>query len=62
MPVVVAPTKFPVMLGDIAASGSASTTVTINFASCDSNVRFRVKAPWNSATYETGVLETDMSQ
>jgi endo-1,4-beta-xylanase len=62
MPAVVAPTKFPVMLGDIAASSSASTTVTINFASCDSNVRFRVKAPWSSATYETGVLETDMSQ
>ena len=62
MPLVVAPTKFPVTLGDIPASSSASTTVTLNFASCESNVRFRVKAPWSSATYETGVLETDMSQ
>jgi endo-1,4-beta-xylanase len=62
MPVVVAPTKFPVTLGDIPVSSSASTTVTLNFASCDTNVRFRVKAPWSSATYETGVLETDMSQ
>ena len=55
-------TTFPVMLGDIAASSSASLTVTLNFASCDANVRFRVKAPWSSATYETGVLETDMPQ
>jgi endo-1,4-beta-xylanase len=62
MPVVVAPTTFPVMLGDIATSSSASLTVTLNFASCDANVRFRVKAPWSSATYETGVLEIDTSQ
>jgi endo-1,4-beta-xylanase len=59
---VVAPTKFPVTLGDIPASSSVSTTVTLNFASCEPNVRFRVKAPWSSATYETGVLEIDMSQ
>jgi len=58
-PVVVAPTTFPVVLGDIPTSGSASTTVTIDFASCESNVRFRMKAPWSSATYETGVLETE---
>ncbi len=56
-PVIVAPTKFPVLLGDIPASGSASTEVTLDFAHCDSDVHFRLSAPWSSATYETGVLE-----
>jgi endo-1,4-beta-xylanase len=57
-PVVVSPAAFPVVLGDIPASGSVSTAVTIDFASCDSDAHFRMKAPWSSATYETGVLET----
>jgi endo-1,4-beta-xylanase len=56
-PVIVSPTSFPAVLGDIPASGSASTTVTIDFASCESNVHFRMRVPWSSATYDTGVLE-----
>jgi endo-1,4-beta-xylanase len=57
-PAIVSPTKFPVVLGDIPTSGSASTEVTLDFAHCDSDVHFRLSAPWSSATYETGVLET----
>jgi endo-1,4-beta-xylanase len=58
LPAIVSPTRFPVVLGDLPAGGSADTTITIDFASCDSHVHFRMKAPWSSATYETGVLET----
>jgi endo-1,4-beta-xylanase len=57
-PVIVSPTKFPVVLGDLPTSGSASTQVTLDFANCDSEVHFRMSAQWSSATYETGVLET----
>ena len=57
-PVITAPTAFPLVLGDIATSGTASTSITIDFASCDNGVRFALRAPWTSATYETGVLET----
>jgi hypothetical protein len=56
--VITSPAKFPVLLGDIATSGTASTPITIDFASCDDGVRFALKAPWSSATYDTGVLET----
>jgi endo-1,4-beta-xylanase len=41
---------------------ATETGLTIDFASCESNARFRAKAPWSSATYDTGKLETDMSQ
>jgi endo-1,4-beta-xylanase len=57
-PVITAPTAFPVVLGDIATGGTASTPITIDFASCDDGVHFALRAPWSSATYETGVLET----
>jgi endo-1,4-beta-xylanase len=57
-PAIISPTKFPVVLGDIPTSGAASTQVTLDFAGCDSDVHFRMSAPWSSATYETGVLET----
>jgi hypothetical protein len=54
-PVITSPTTFPVVLGDIASGGTASTPITIDFASCDDGVRFTLNAPWSSATYETGV-------
>jgi endo-1,4-beta-xylanase len=57
-PMIASPAKFPVVLGDIATSGSASTAITIDFARCDTDVHFRLSAPWSSATYHTGVLET----
>jgi endo-1,4-beta-xylanase len=57
-PVITAPTAFPVVLGDIATGGTSSTPITIDFASCDDGVHFALRAPWSSATYETGVLET----
>jgi endo-1,4-beta-xylanase len=53
---VTAPTRFPVMLGDLPATGSASASFTINFDHCSPEAQFELFAPWSSATYETGVL------
>ena len=56
-PLITSPTKLPVVLGDIATGGTASTPITIDFASCDDGVQFALSAPWSSATYQTGVLQ-----
>jgi endo-1,4-beta-xylanase len=53
-PVISAPGGFPVVLGDIPASGSASAAITINFTGCSSTARFTMNAPWSSAVYDTG--------
>ena len=55
-PVVTAPSSFPVLLGDIATSGSASAAFTIDFASCDHFAHFILGMPWSSATYDTGTF------
>jgi len=53
-PVITPPSSFPVSLGDIPASGSASASFTINFTGCAALARFTMSAPWSSATYDTG--------
>ncbi|HZD48186.1 MAG TPA: endo-1,4-beta-xylanase, partial [Silvibacterium sp.] len=58
--VVTPPTAFPVVLGDIAAGGTASSTFTINFAGCDRFATFALIAPWSSATYHTGTFVTEL--
>ena len=55
-PVVTAPSSFPVVLGDIPVSGSASAAFTVDFTSCNSHVHFTLIAPWSSATYHTGTF------
>jgi endo-1,4-beta-xylanase len=57
-PVVTPPSAFPVLLGDIAASGTATATFTIDFSSCKEHSFFVLSAPWSSATYHTGKLES----
>jgi endo-1,4-beta-xylanase len=59
-PVITAPGAFPISLGDIATSGSASAAFSVNFAGCGPFARFRVNAPWSSATYHTGTLESEI--
>jgi len=58
-PVVTAPSSFPVVLGDIATSGSASAQFTIDFAGCDRFAHFNLSMPWSSATYDTGTFISD---
>jgi endo-1,4-beta-xylanase len=55
-PVVTAPSSFPVLLGDISTSGSASAAFTIDFAGCDPFAHFILSMPWSSATYDTGTF------
>ena len=54
-PVVTAPGSYPILLGDLAVSGSASAAFTIDFTGCSEFSGFILPAPWSSATYETGV-------
>ena len=48
--------SYPVVLGDIPTSGTASAVFNVTLQGCDSHPRFAVVAPWTSATYETGSL------
>ena len=53
---IVAPSKYPLSLGDIAPGGSGSVSFTVRFDHCSARARFVLRAPWSSAVYETGVL------
>jgi endo-1,4-beta-xylanase len=55
-PKVTPPSAYPVLLGDIATSGSASATFSVNAAGCSPGATFILSAPWNSAVYDTGVF------
>jgi endo-1,4-beta-xylanase len=55
-PVITPPSSFPVLLGDIAAGGTASASFTINFTNCANDAVFVLNAPWNSSVYHTGEL------
>jgi endo-1,4-beta-xylanase len=55
-PTVTPPGSYPVLLGDIATSGSASAAFTIDFAGCEESARFSAIVPWSSSTYHTGTL------
>ena len=57
-PVITPPSAYPVVLGDIPANGSASAYFTINFTGCPAQALFKLSAPWSSATYDTGTLNT----
>ena len=59
-PVVTPPSAFPVLLGDIAAGGTADAVFTINFAGCDRFATFILKAPWNSSVYHTGTFVSEL--
>jgi endo-1,4-beta-xylanase len=54
-PVITPQSALPIVLGDIATSGAASTTFEVNFAGCSDAV-FALSVPWSSATYHTGTL------
>jgi endo-1,4-beta-xylanase len=55
-PVVTAPGSYPILLGDIPASGTASAQFTVDFGTCGPFATFLLTAPWSSATYHTGTL------
>ncbi|MGC1784416.1 MAG: endo-1,4-beta-xylanase [Acidobacteriaceae bacterium] len=57
-PVVTPPSAYPVSLGDIPTSGSASAAFTVDFSTCGPVAKFVVTAPWSSATYHTGTFQS----
>ncbi len=57
-PKITATGGFPIALGDIATSGTASTTFSVSLAGCNPNSFFLLSVPWSSAVYHTGTFET----
>ena len=55
-PSITTPTSFPLVLGDIPASGKAKAAITVDLAGCDPRATFVATGEWSSATYETGVF------
>ncbi len=48
--VVTSPSAFPpLVIGDIAAGGSASTTIKLDFSTCTSDAPYGVVMPWSQA-------------
>jgi endo-1,4-beta-xylanase len=48
--------SFPVVLGDIPTSGTATAQFTVTLKGCGPLATFAVEAPWTQATYHTGTL------
>ena len=57
-PQITAPGGFPILLGDIPTSGTASVSFTVSIVGCNPNSRFVLSVPWSSAIYDTGRFET----
>ncbi|MGB6828259.1 MAG: endo-1,4-beta-xylanase [Terracidiphilus sp.] len=57
-PTVTAPGSYPILLGDIQTSGTASAKFSIDFSHCDADAVFVLEMPWSSAVYHTGTFIT----
>jgi endo-1,4-beta-xylanase len=55
-PVVTPPNAYPISLGDIATSGTATAVFNVDFSSCTTGSTFLLELPWVSSTYHTGAL------
>ncbi|MGA8670996.1 MAG: endo-1,4-beta-xylanase [Terracidiphilus sp.] len=60
-PKITAPSAFPISLGDIATSGAASATFTVNASGCSPFSEFVLTAPWSSSVYHTGTFVSPIS-
>jgi endo-1,4-beta-xylanase len=61
-PTITAPGSYPIPLGDLAVSGTASAQFTMSFKGCDDDARFRLKAQWSSSVYHTGTYDREISE
>ena len=59
-PTITAPGSYPIALGDIPTSGTASATFTVSIVGCNPNSQFTLSVPWSSAVYDTGTLTTTL--
>ena len=55
-PRITSPAGFPIVLGNIPAGGTASTTITLSIVGCNPNAQWQITAPWNANTYELGTF------
>ncbi|MGB7137609.1 MAG: endo-1,4-beta-xylanase [Acidobacteriaceae bacterium] len=56
-PAITAPGgSLPVLLGDIATSGTATAQFTVDFKGCGPFATFLLEMPWTQATYHTGTF------
>ena len=59
-PTITAPGSFPIALGDIPTSGSASASFVVSIVGCNPNSHFTLSVPWSSAVYDTGTFTTTL--
>ena len=59
-PQITAPGSFPVALGDIPTSGTASAAFSVSFAGCHPDSVFLLSVPWSSSVYHTGTFTTTL--
>jgi endo-1,4-beta-xylanase len=59
-PTITAPGSYPIVLGDIPTSGTASAVFTVSIVGCDPNSQFTLSVPWSSAVYDTGTFVTTL--
>src|SRR5258708_39490843 len=59
-PKVTAPSGYPIALGDIPASGSASASFTVNITGRSPLSQFTLSVPWSSAVYDAGTFVTSL--
>lgn len=53
---VVSPTTFPIVLGDLSIGVSSSVSFTVRFFGSGDADDFTFSTPWTSATYDTGTF------
>ena len=59
-PTITAPGSYPIALGDIATSGTASAAFSVSIVGCNPNSQFTLSVPWSSAVYDTGTFVTTL--
>jgi endo-1,4-beta-xylanase len=59
-PTITAPGSYPIALGDIPTSGTASASFVVSIAGCNPNSNFTLTVPWSSAVYDTGTFTTTL--
>jgi endo-1,4-beta-xylanase len=59
-PKITAPASYPIALGDIPTSGTASASFVVSIVGCNPNSQFTLSVPWSSAVYDTGTFTTTL--
>jgi len=60
-PTIKAPASYPISLGDIRTSGSASAKFVVSIVGCNPNSEWKLSVPWSSATYDTGTFTSKVN-